>query len=412
MENLSLDFYKTLIRSAPIGYAHHKILLDENGKPIDYIFLDANFSFEKFTGLKLDDVLNRTVLEVLPGIKNENFDWISYYGSIALNGGTQTFLQYSETLKRWYKVTAFSTQKYYFTTFFLDITREYNQLLELKEREETVEKYMEDTQKLAEDLAISKSILEEALFEKNLLLHELTITKEKLEESNKEKDKLFSIIAHDIKSPFSGFLGIANMLSSDIESFSREELIKIAKSLKETAENVYKLIENLLEWSKIQMGLIPFNPDRFNIYYLVEQIYQLQKVNIERKQINFQNQVPMDLVAVFDWNMLSTVFRNLISNAIKFTPRGGYVTVKANLDEERLLISVEDTGIGIPESMLSEVFKVGAKTSRLGTEGEPSTGLGLILCKEYVERHNGKIWVESEVGKGTKFYITIPVQNL
>lgn len=408
MDTFVPNFYKELIYSAPIGYAHHKIILDGDGKPVDYVFLDANPYFEKFTGLKLESVLNRRVLEVIPELKSDKFDWISFYGSIALNCENRSFVQYSEALKRWYKVTVFSHQKYYFTTFFFDITEEYAQLLSLKEREEIIEKYAEDTQKLAEDLAISKTVLEEALFEKNMLLYELTETKEKLEESNREKDKFFSIIAHDLKSPFSGFLGIANLLSMDIESFSKEELVKIAKMLKESAENVYKLIENLLEWSRIQRGMIPFQPDRYNIRSLVEQIYSLQKVNIDKKEIDFQNLIPENLELVCDYNMLSTVFRNLISNAIKFTPRNGKVLVGSQIMDNEVVFFVQDSGIGIPKEMIPNLFKVGAKTSRPGTEGEASTGLGLILCKEYIERHKGKIWVESEEGKGTKFLFSIP----
>lgn len=408
MESLKPEFYRNLIKIAPIGYAHHKVLLDENGKPIDYVFIDANEYFQKFTGLKVEQILGHTILEILPDIKKDSFDWISFYGSIALNGESRTFLQYSDALNRWYKVTAFSFEKYYFTTFFFDITKEYAQFLELKEREELVEKYMEDTQKLAEDLAISKSILEETLFEKNTILHELAATKEKLEESLKEKDKLFSIIAHDLKSPFSGFLGIANLLSTDIDSLSKEELVEIAKLLKESAENVYKLIENLLEWSRIQRGLIPFEPSIYNLRQIVEQVYSLQKVNIEKKEIEFATNIPQDLNVFVDLNMISTVLRNLISNAIKFTPRNGKIIIGSSVQEEAVLVYVEDTGIGIPKQMIPELFKVGAKTSRPGTEGESSTGLGLILCKDYIERHSGKIWVESEEGKGTKFFFTLP----
>jgi len=280
------------------------------------------------------------------------------------------------------------------------------------EKEEIAEKFYQDTQKLAEDLALSKSVLEDALYEKNLLLYEITEVKEKLEEALREKDKLFSIIAHDLKSPFSGFLGIANLLSTNIEDLSREELIEIAKMLKESAENTYKLIENLLEWSRVQRGMIQFKPDWVNLFYLVNEISSLQAVNLQKKELQFLNEIPPELELFADMNMLSTIFRNLISNAIKFTPRGGKVIVSAtkNADGETL-IAVRDTGIGIPADMLPVLFKVGAKTSRPGTEGESSTGLGLVLCKEYVEKHGGKIWVESTEGSGTTFFFTIPNQT-
>ncbi|MFN3781717.1 MAG: sensor histidine kinase, partial [Candidatus Kapaibacteriota bacterium] len=233
-------------------------------------------------------------------------------------------------------------------------------------------------------------------------------TKEKLEEALKEKDKLFSIIAHDLKSPFSGFLGIANLLSTDIESFTKEELVELAKSLKESAENVYKLLENLLEWSRIQRGLIPFNPENHDLFSLVEHIHSLHRANIEKKSINFTNLIPNYLEAKFDINMISTVLRNLISNAIKFTPKGGKITIDYKQNNNELTISVSDTGIGIPNRILPDLFRLGAKISRPGTDGESSTGLGLILCKEYIERHKGKIWVESQEGYGSTFYFTLP----
>lgn len=405
------DLYKSLIYNAPFGFAHHKIVLNKFGDPIDYIFLDANPAFEKLTGLKLERILNHTILESIPEIKNDRFDWISFYGSIALNNGSFSFIQYSETLKRWYKVTAFSIEKFYFSTFFFDITQEYAKLLEIQQKEQVAEQYFEETQKLAEDLALSKGVLEEALFEKNMLLYELSETKERLEEANREKDKLFSIIAHDLKSPFSGFLGIANLLSTDIESFTKEELVGVAKSLKQSAENVYKLIENLLEWSRLQRGLIPFQLENCNLFSIVEQIYSLQKSNLEYKQIKFSNNIFKDLEVKIDINMISTVFRNLISNAIKFTPKGGEITIRSKLDEKEICISIQDNGIGIPKEMLPILFKLGHKTSRPGTDGESSTGLGLILCKEYVEKHNGKIWVESEEGKGSTFYFTLPIDQ-
>jgi len=305
------NLYKAVLINAPIGFAHHKIVLDEDGKPIDYIFLDANPAFEELTGLSIEKIINKRLGEVAPEILKDKFDWVRFYGNIALNGGKYTFVQYSDALKRWYKVYAFSTEKFYFTTFFLDISDEYQKLLDFKEKEELAEKFYQDTQKLAEDLALSQSVLEDALYEKNLLLYEITEVKEKLEEALREKDKLFSIIAHDLKSPFSGFLGIANLLSTNIEDLSREELIEIAKMLKESAEKTYKLIENLLEWSRVQRGMIQFKPDWVNLFYLVNEISSQQAVNLQKKELQFLNEIPPELELFADMNMLSTIFPTL-----------------------------------------------------------------------------------------------------
>ncbi|HRP01564.1 MAG TPA: PAS domain S-box protein [Candidatus Kapabacteria bacterium] len=223
-----------------------------------------------------------------------------------------------------------------------------------------------------------------------------------------EKDKFLSIIAHDLKSPFTGFLGMTQMLSNDFHKLNLNEIQEISGNLYESAENLYKLLENLLEWSRLQRGLTATNKEELDIYNLVNNNINLQKIKIEQKEISIRNKVNQDLRFFADMNMVNAILRNFISNAVKFTNRGGSISIYYEEDVSFNIIVVEDNGIGIPDDIRNSLFTLTKKVSRLGTEGELSTGLGLILCKEYVEKHNGKIWVQSTPDHGSKFYFSIP----
>ncbi len=408
MEKLNLGEYRYILLTAPFGFAYHRVIFSEKGEPIDYIFLDVNDKFEEFTGLKPQLIINRKVTEVIPNIRNDSFDWIKYYGHLSLVGGYKVFEQHSKVLNRWYKVYAISTTRGYFSTIFFDITKEKNTLLEYEKQKEILNELYRDAEKINEDLMFSKAQLEEVLFERNNLIYELSEAKEKLEQLNNEKDKLFSIIGHDLKSPFSGILGILDLLVSNYDEFDSVQVQEFIQLIHENTKKIYQLIENLLEWSRLQRNLVPFQPETYSIYSLISNNIELQKTNIEKKDITVMNEVDANFEAKFDFKMIDTVVRNLLSNAIKFTPRGGTIKFNSSVEGEMVVISIQDNGIGIPPDMLPVLFKAGAKTSRPGTEGESSTGLGLLLCKEYIEKHNGKIWVESTEGKGTKFYFSLP----
>ncbi len=263
---------------------------------------------------------------------------------------------------------------------------------------------------LNDSLYESKKLVEESLFEKNVLLEDIISTKEKLEEINSEKDKFFSIIAHDLKSPFSGFLGLTKILVDDFQDLSINDIKELSQSMQNSAMNLYKLLENLLEWSRMQRGLIKFQPDSCLLDFLVKQIIIVQNDVFKKKDITIVNNIPKDFVIVADQSMLNSILRNLISNAIKFTYRGGKIEIGSsiNTNDNSALIYVKDNGIGINQDDLSKLFKIDSKISRPGTENEPSTGLGLLLCYEFVEKHNGKIWAESEVGVGTTMFIRLP----
>jgi signal transduction histidine kinase len=265
---------------------------------------------------------------------------------------------------------------------------------------------------LFDELSESKELIEENLFNRNILVEELANSEEKLRETVAAKDKFFSIIAHDLKSPFAGFLGLTKMMSERINDFSKSELQEFSVAMKDSAINLYKLLENLLEWSRIQRGVTEYNPTTCLLAYYVKENLDLVTESANLKNINLIHLDDDNIKVKADIAMLNTVVRNLISNAIKFTPRNGKIEIGYGIKEDGFCtVFIKDSGVGMDPELLSDLFKLDAKVSRKGTDGEPSTGLGLLLCKEFVEKNGGKIWVESEVGKGSTFYFTLPLES-
>jgi two-component system sensor histidine kinase/response regulator len=220
---------------------------------------------------------------------------------------------------------------------------------------------------------------------------------EKLRELNAEKDKFFSIIAHDLRSPFNGFLGLTQMIIEEMPSFSSDELLEMAVKMRKSALNLYNLLENLLQWSSMQRGLKTFAT--------LDQIFEVA----DSKGISIRLNIPEDLMVSADSRMLESVIRNLVTNAVKFTNKGGNITIEAKaITNDMVEIAVKDTGIGMRKSLMDDLFRLDVNTSRKGTEGESSSGLGLVICKDFVEKHGGKLWVESEEGVGSNFYFAIP----
>ncbi|KAF0128410.1 MAG: NarL family signal transduction histidine kinase [Bacteroidetes bacterium] len=230
-----------------------------------------------------------------------------------------------------------------------------------------------------------------------------------LRELNATKDKFFSIIAHDLRSPFNSFLNFTQIMAEDLPTLTMTQIQEIAVTMSKSATNLYRLLENLLQWSQIQQGGIPFNPKEVQLGLIVNESLEMIQTAGQSKEIELITAIPDGLNVFADTNLLQTVVRNLVSNAVKYTPKGGKVTVVARAsDEKNVEISIHDTGIGMSKAMIENLFRIDIPTGRKGTEGEPSTGLGLILCKEFIEKQGGKIWVESEENKGSAFYFSLP----
>ncbi|MEI6682559.1 MAG: response regulator [Bacteroidota bacterium] len=223
------------------------------------------------------------------------------------------------------------------------------------------------------------------------------------------KDKFFSIIAHDLRSPFTAFLGLTKMMVTEVKHLSSEEIEGIAGMLNKSATNLYGLLDNLLQWSLVQRGIISFSPEPFFLKNKVFDCITTLFDATRNKEISVDMNIPDHILIVADVHMFETIVRNLYSNAVKFTARGGEIFISVVVNKNNFLeISIRDTGIGMPAQLVNRLFLPNEPTGRKGTEGEPSSGLGLILCKEFVEKHGGRIMAESVEGAGSTISFTIP----
>lgn len=250
-------------------------------------------------------------------------------------------------------------------------------------------------------------------------------TQEKLEESAKEitdknteltelnatKDKFFSIISHDLRNPIASVLMMTDLLKSHSDKMKPEELKVKLEKINKAVDSLYSLFENLHRWSQSQSGKIDFNPSRQNLLILTKNIYTLLKVQADNKDIAVELDIDPDIFVYCDENMIETVLRNLISNAIKFTPNKGRIVVTGIDENGSIKISVSDTGVGIKDEHKTKLFSIDSKVQTKGTNKETGSGLGLVVCKEFIETHSGKIWVESEIGKGSTFCFILPSED-
>lgn len=245
--------------------------------------------------------------------------------------------------------------------------------------------------------------------EKKAAEEELNKYSQQLEVLNTAKDKLFSIIAHDLRSPFTAILGYASILKVDSNRMSREEINRCATSIETAVKNTLILIESLLDWSRTQLGGIEFNPKPVNLNEIVLEIFYLLHPDAVNKRIALKSEIQSDKTVNADENLLKTIIRNLVHNAIKFTRADGQVMLSSKTVDGFEEISITDTGIGIPEENMENIFNLHSQASRRGTANERGTGLGLTLCKEFIEKHGGSIQVLSKVDSGTTFTFTIPL---
>ncbi len=242
--------------------------------------------------------------------------------------------------------------------------------------------------------AISKKMDEEELKRYSEELHEL----------NKSKDKFFSIIAHDLRSPFYGLMGLTNILKSEYKELPPDETKAYLDELYSSTSNLYTLIENLLEWSRIQSGKMIFQPEELDFKELLQEVIPVLYQTAQLKSISIENCINNCLIIYADWAMIRSLMQNLISNAIKFTHKGGSINISCSkINDEKIEVKVKDTGVGMSEDKISKLFRIDENISTPGTNKEKGTGLGFLLCKEIVEKHGSTINVTSEIGKGSCF---------
>lgn len=258
--------------------------------------------------------------------------------------------------------------------------------------------------------------LEAELTQKNLEIEqqakELEQQRTDFEALNSTKDKFFAIIAHDLKNPFSTVLGLSELLAREFESFDSDSLKNFISQIYRYSNNTYNLLENLLQWSMLQTGRMPMKPKMVNLNQIIEENVDLLSGNSRQKNIDIEVVSCSDCSAYVDSNQVTTVVRNLLSNAIKFTSANGKIVLTVDSVNDFWQVCIEDNGVGISSADLKKLFRIDSNPSRIGTSQEKGTGLGLILCKEFVEQNGGKIWVESKPGVGSKFCFTIPKVEL
>ncbi len=250
--------------------------------------------------------------------------------------------------------------------------------------------------------------IKEDITEKKEAEEKLEKSRIKLQEEIATKNRFFSIISHDLRSPFTALLGYAELLDEEYDDLTDEERRQYIHSLRETAQSTFELLESLLTWARAQTGKIEFNPEELDLFDIAVEIVGLFAGNASNKEIKLNSNIAPNTIVFADKDMLKTILRNLISNALKFTPRGGEVSVNYKEDEVNHIVSVKDTGVGLSDEAKEKIFKLGKRFTRPGTENESGTGFGLALVQELIKKHKGKIWVESEPEKGAEFIFIIP----
>lgn len=273
---------------------------------------------------------------------------------------------------------------------------------------------LEERQQQVEEQAEELRVSNDSLYETNTLLKdrqkEIEQQAERLDELNRTKDKFFSIIAHDLKNPLNTILGFSELLKLKFNSYPTEKAERMIDAVYSGSRQIFNLLENLLEWSRSQLGSIKFDPDKLDVHEISDSTEKLISHNALSKGLQIRNNVIRPTNAYADANMIDTVLRNLTTNAIKFSEKGEII-INAVVEDETVTVSVKDSGVGMDEETLNKLFKIGVSHSEKGTNGEDGTGLGLAICKEFVEKNGGKIWVESELGQGSTFCFTLPAYS-
>ncbi|HOT13588.1 MAG TPA: ATP-binding protein [Bacteroidales bacterium] len=230
-----------------------------------------------------------------------------------------------------------------------------------------------------------------------------------LKKLNADKDRFISILAHDLKNPFNALLGLSDLILKNIDTYNIDRTKSLIVYINQIAQNTYDLLNDLLAWSKNQAGMLPFMPEKILLADICNEIIDNYKISFETKEIVAEYAGDCGIYVYADVFMLKTIVRNLLANAIKFTNKGGHINIKTEIKDKEALITISDNGIGISSENMAKLWGQSCQFSTVGTAKEEGTGFGLLLCKDFVEKHGGKIIVKSEVGKGSDFQFNIPL---
>jgi PAS domain S-box-containing protein len=261
------------------------------------------------------------------------------------------------------------------------------------------------------DLEVANTQLKKELTERFQAQQALRKSEVQLKELNATKDKFFNIVAHDLKNPFTSLLGSSELLFREIDQMDNEKIKTLASILNDASKSGYAILQNLLDWSRSQTGMLKFNPERIDLNNLINENITNVQLLAANKDIKVFSEAEEGIFIFADKNMINTILRNLLSNAVKFTYKQGKIVVNAMINSDEVIISVKDTGIGISKENIDKLFRIDTKFSIPGTNNEQGTGLGLKLSREFVEKQGGRIWVESNENKGSEFKFSIPVKE-
>jgi PAS domain S-box-containing protein len=354
----------------------HRILLDDSSDPIFTFYPDGQYryvnkAFADGVGRKTEEIIGRKIWDVFPKDEaDKRFAAVKW----VFENGEEKILEV--------RVPRPDGDRWYLTT---------------------VKPIMNENGTVITVICISKEITtrkqgEVALRESEARMRELNAT----------KDKFFSIIAHDLRNPFNSIIGFSDLLTKQVQEKDYEGIVNYSQIILNSSQRAMDLLMNLMDWSRMQTGRIEFVSECIDMVELTNEVLKLLNSSSRQKSIAVNTEFPPLAFALADKAMISTVLRNLISNAVKFTHPGGEIVISAKPKQKEWVISVSDNGVGIKKEAIGKLFRIDESYSTLGTQNEKGTGLGLLLCKEFVEKHNGKIWVESEEGKGSKFHFSVP----
>ena len=393
----------------------------------DYKVIYWNKSLEILTGVDKENILNTKLEDTFPNFGNDIYkrriDPIFKGGPPVVFSAKlhkNLFSQGKNQNEFYYQVTISSlrvTEENHNALFSIEnrneVYNQINQLINLRDKalNEVSEKEEVHSRLISQHIEIQEAF--SSLSEKNLQIEK---QKQQLLELNATKDKFFSILAHDLINPFSFLMGYSALLYDKFDTYTPMELKEMIGLMNQTSKQTYDLLQNLLQWSRAHSRRLENKPLKIKLAEIVINNFELLKNNLLDKNIEISHYILNDLYVFVDYNMINTVLRNLISNAIKFTPQGGKIIISlnetgknSNPDEKFVIVTVSDTGVGISPENINKLFKIEGNITTPGTNNERGTGLGLILCKEFIEIMGGEIWVESEVKKGSTFFIKIPL---
>lgn len=359
----SEENYKLLFDNMTNGFIVSQFILDNNNTFPKFKVLSVNNAFNEITGLNQHNEKELFIAELFKDKEEE--DIYNKFKNVALYREQYKFQFYSQYIDKFLNITIFAPKYGFFALIIEDITQQKKAEIELQNSEK------------------------------------------QLREFNETKDKFFSIIAHDLRSPFTSIIGLSELMVNETD-LSSTEYKEYAHLIYQSSSKTYDLIENLLSWAKSQMGSIKNNPRDVNAEQIVNDIIGILSEKARQKKLLLINKIEPDSIIFVDKDMLNTVLRNLLNNAVSFTSEQGKVTIEMKVNNHDVEFSVEDTGVGIEKEHLMNIFRIDINKLSIGNSKEKGNGLGLVICKEFVQKMGGKINATSKIGIGSKFYFTIP----